>query len=253
MRAELLKPGSTFAKQLAQNPTVLQVGDTLFAHAGILPEHGLAEPRHSPSSLVYTWHLQAAPLVYTWHLQAAPLVYTWYLQAAPLVYMCTEVGMGVRAPHRGAGMGVRLHSRAGMEGPVLLRVGMEAGPALRVGMGVATGLDKINERVSGWMDGTYKHPPKEVIDSEGVVWNRSYGGESAELYGANGACSRLDIVLKETQAKRMVIGHTPQAIGANAECSSKLWRIDVGASRGIMGAPPQVIEIMGDKVKVMRR
>ncbi|KAK3244920.1 hypothetical protein CYMTET_45491 [Cymbomonas tetramitiformis] len=40
MRAELLKPGSTFAKQLAQNPTVLQVGDTLFAHAGILPEHG---------------------------------------------------------------------------------------------------------------------------------------------------------------------------------------------------------------------
>jgi len=152
-RRELLKPGSDLAKQMAKQATVLQVGDTLFAHAGVLPEH------------------------------------------------------------------------------------------------VDFGLDKINERVSGWMEGKYAHPPNQVKDESGVVWNRTYGG--GPMYGPNGACPRLNEVLKSLNAKRMVIGHTPQESGANAECLGKLWRIDVGQSRGIMGAKPQVIEIVGDNVKVL--
>jgi hypothetical protein len=56
---------------------------------------------------------------------------------------------------------------------------------------------------------------------------------------------------QSTNAKRMVIGHTPQEGGANSECKGKLWRIDVGQSRGIMGATPQVIEIKGDSVRVL--
>jgi len=155
-RREMLKPGSEVAMQLAKNPTVLQVGDTLFAHAGVLPEH------------------------------------------------------------------------------------------------VSYGFDKLNEQVAGWMEGRYPAPPRPVIDDNGVVWNRTYGGGPESMYGPQGACPLLNKVLEDTHAKRMVIGHTPQEAGANAECRGKLWRIDVGQSRGILGAAPQVIEIVGDSVKVLQ-
>jgi len=152
-RRELLKPGSDLAKDMAKNPTVLQVGDTLFAHAGVLQEH------------------------------------------------------------------------------------------------VDYGLDKINMQVSGWMEGRYPGPPQQVKDENGVVWNRTFGGTA--MYGPEGACPRLSEVLKSTTAKRMVIGHTPQESGANSECMGQLWRIDVGKSRGILGATPQVLEIIDNKVRIL--
>eukprot|EP00238_Polyblepharides_amylifera_P003518 CAMPEP_0196578186 /NCGR_PEP_ID=MMETSP1081-20130531/7135_1 /TAXON_ID=36882 /ORGANISM="Pyramimonas amylifera, Strain CCMP720" /LENGTH=341 /DNA_ID=CAMNT_0041897323 /DNA_START=165 /DNA_END=1190 /DNA_ORIENTATION=+ len=155
-RRELLRPGSKYARELAHNPTILQVGDTLFAHAGVLPEH------------------------------------------------------------------------------------------------VDVGFDKINERVSGWMDGRYSTPPPQVLNESGVVWNRTYGGEPGDMYGPQGACPILRKVLQSTEAKRMVVGHTPQEKGVNSECRGQLWRIDVGQSRGIMGATPEVIEIKGDTVTIIR-
>lgn len=30
-----------------------------------------------------------------------------------------------------------------------------------------------------------------------------------------------------------------------------MWRIDVGLSRGVLGAPPQVLEIVGDQLTVL--
>ena len=99
-RRELLKPGSEVAKQLALNSTVLQVGDTLFAHAGILPEH------------------------------------------------------------------------------------------------VAFGFDNLNERVSGWMEGRYPKPPRQVVEDSGVVWNRLFGAGPEKMYGAGGACPTLLKVLE---------------------------------------------------------
>ena len=39
------------------------------------------------------------------------------------------------------------------------------------------------------------------------------------------------------------MGHTPQ-FHINAALQGKAWRIDVGASKGVMGAPPQVLEII---------
>jgi hypothetical protein len=43
--------------------------------------------------------------------------------------------------------------------------------------------------------------------------------------------------------QRMVMGHTPQT-QINAVLNGKAWRIDVGASIGVMGGTPEVLEII---------
>ena len=43
--------------------------------------------------------------------------------------------------------------------------------------------------------------------------------------------------------QRMVMGHTPQQ-KINAALDGKAWRIDVGASKGVMGGTPEVLEII---------
>ena len=39
-RLHLYSPGGQLACELAKNPTVLLLNDTLFAHGGVLPKHG---------------------------------------------------------------------------------------------------------------------------------------------------------------------------------------------------------------------
>jgi hypothetical protein len=39
-RLALFSPGAPLARKLAQNPTVLIVNDSVFAHGGLLPVHG---------------------------------------------------------------------------------------------------------------------------------------------------------------------------------------------------------------------
>jgi hypothetical protein len=41
----------------------------------------------------------------------------------------------------------------------------------------------------------------------------------------------------------MVMGHTPQ-YKINAAMNGRAWRIDVGASQGVMGGTPEVLEII---------
>lgn len=43
-RAKLFSPGQPMAVELAKNPTALIVNNTLFAHGGVLPEHGQPQP-----------------------------------------------------------------------------------------------------------------------------------------------------------------------------------------------------------------
>jgi hypothetical protein len=38
-RASAFRPGGSYAKRLAKNPVVVQVGDAVFVHGGVLPEH----------------------------------------------------------------------------------------------------------------------------------------------------------------------------------------------------------------------
>jgi hypothetical protein len=35
-----------------------------------------------------------------------------------------------------------------------------------------------------------------------------------------------------------------QTNGANCECSGRVWRMDVGMSKGVLDAPPQVLACM---------
>lgn len=52
-------------------------------------------------------------------------------------------------------------------------------------------------------------------------------------------------------ASRLVVGHTPQRGGCNSACDGAVWRVDVGLSRGVFGAGAQVLEIDGDRVRVL--
>ena len=45
-------------------------------------------------------------------------------------------------------------------------------------------------------------------------------------------------------ARRLVVGHTPQSQGMNECFGGQVWRADVGMSSGVLGARPQVLEIV---------
>ena len=154
-RQQLFLPGGEMALKMASNPTVLQVGDTVFAHAGITTDH------------------------------------------------------------------------------------------------VDYGFERLNSEVSSWMAGKTAQPPKHVLEEKGVVWTREYGGADAGVTAEAAACRRLSNALEAAGAKRLVVGHTPQQKGINSGCGGKVWRTDVGASRGIYGNAPQVIEIVAGKVRVL--
>uniref|UniRef100_A0A7S4VAR2 Calcineurin-like phosphoesterase domain-containing protein n=1 Tax=Ditylum brightwellii TaxID=49249 RepID=A0A7S4VAR2_9STRA len=57
--------------------------------------------------------------------------------------------------------------------------------------------------------------------------------------------SHIDEALKELggDVQRMVMGHTPQ-FRINAALKGKAWRVDVGASKGVMSGTPEVLEII---------
>ena len=59
------------------------------------------------------------------------------------------------------------------------------------------------------------------------------------------ATTQLADALKESGAdvQRMVMGHTPQ-MKINSALDGKAWRIDVGASKGVMGGTPEALEII---------
>jgi len=67
---------------------------------------------------------------------------------------------------------------------------------------VEFGFDRLNERVSGWMEGRYPTPPRAVVEDTGVVWNRLYGAGPDQMYGAGGACPTLNKVLKVRERER---------------------------------------------------
>ena len=123
---------------------------------------------------------------------------------------------------------------------------------------VRFGLDRLNASVSRWMLGDYSAELEEALElaagtNSSVVWNRQFAKEHwrtpAERYTQ---CSIMRQALALIPGvKRLVVGHTPQKGGCNCECDGQVWRIDVGLSRGVLGAGPQVLEIDGDEVRVL--
>jgi len=98
-----------------------------------------------------------------------------------------------------------------------------------------------------------KPPAVAVSGSNGAVWSRTY---SQEGFLNRSAAAELEETLALVQlpwggdAKRMVVGHTPQMRGLNGGRDGKIWRVDAGMSKGILSAPAQVLEIDADGVTV---
>lgn len=118
-------------------------------------------------------------------------------------------------------------------------------------MHVKYGLEKINAEVAAWMradkteEGGYAPPPFIAMgDSKAIMWNRTFGKEKwVSPVDRIHATQLLNTALSELNCNRLVVGHTPQMEGANADCDDKVWRLDVGMSRGMLDAPPCVMEI----------
>lgn len=110
------------------------------------------------------------------------------------------------------------------------------------------GLDKLQRETKDWLEGKAKNPPALMLDPEAPVWTRKYSDKST----GKDDCDELAKVLDALGKKRMVMGHTPQLKGVSFACDKRAIRVDVGMSRGMNAAPVEVIEIVGDEVKVLK-
>ncbi|KAI5679765.1 hypothetical protein M9H77_00992 [Catharanthus roseus] len=125
---------------------------------------------------------------------------------------------------------------------------------------VSYGIERMNREVSHWMRGLSDidgYPQIPFIATRGydsVVWNRLYSRDISDLYEYQ--IDQIESILQETLqavgAKAMVVGHTPQPMGANCEFDCSIWRIDVGMSSGVLDSRPEVLEIRDNKVRVIR-
>jgi len=106
------------------------------------------------------------------------------------------------------------------------------------------GSDLINEETSAWMrgDGPESAP---MAASESPVWSRHYSDETDDA-----DCALLDAVLTQSGALRMVVAHTVQE-RINSACNEQVWRVDVGMA-AYYGGAPEILEILGDSVEVIR-
>ncbi|XP_057834530.1 shewanella-like protein phosphatase 1 isoform X2 [Cryptomeria japonica] len=126
---------------------------------------------------------------------------------------------------------------------------------------VKYGVQKMNKEVAHWMRAENnnnkgiqeKIPFIATRGYDSVVWSRLYSQETLGTDRRNfQICGILAATLDLINAKGMVVGHTPQTTGANCKCNSRIWRIDVGMSSGVLGAVPEVLEIIDDQVRVIR-
>ncbi len=109
---------------------------------------------------------------------------------------------------------------------------------------VVYGLDRMNQEVRSWMLGELAWPPAIIVDGDGLLWTRVYSVPAGPA-----DCEQLEEALTMLDAKRMVVGHTPQLTGITSACDERVWRIDVGMSQ-FYGGPIQILEIRGDAVSV---
>jgi hypothetical protein len=111
---------------------------------------------------------------------------------------------------------------------------------------VRTGLDTINSQTREWLLGERRKPPREIEAEDGPLWTRMYSSAPGKE-----ECATLNETLTLLNAKRMVMGHTPQKPDINPACDEKAWRIDSGMTK-FYGGNVEVLEIKGDKVTVLK-
>ncbi len=111
----------------------------------------------------------------------------------------------------------------------------------------AYGLNRLNEETRQWLLGQTPQPEHVNAAAGGPLWSYLYSQPEV----AEEACQALQLALAASGASRMVIGHTVQEGGINAACEGRVWRIDVGVSKYYRGLPLQVLEIVGEQVRVL--
>ncbi|MBK6518342.1 MAG: metallophosphoesterase [Polyangiaceae bacterium] len=108
------------------------------------------------------------------------------------------------------------------------------------------GLDKLDQESRAWLAGERPTPPQMLVAEDGPVWSRAFSAQTGP-----DDCKELDTVLGALGKKRMVMGHTPQKPDISFACDKKAVRIDTGMSKYYAGNV-QVLEIVGDEVKVLK-
>jgi hypothetical protein len=104
-------------------------------------------------------------------------------------------------------------------------------------------LEAVDDEARAWLRGETTELPAALVDDEGPLWTRAYGGDPAD-------CDAAKAVLDQLGLRRMVVAHTYQEHGANAVCDGRVWRVDVGLAR-FYGGPIQVLEIAGGDARVL--
>lgn len=107
------------------------------------------------------------------------------------------------------------------------------------------GIDTINAEVSRWMSGLGPEPVS-VRGDDCPIWSRHFSSDTDA-----DDCALLEETLEILGAERMVVAHTVQDDGITSACDDRVWRVDVGLS-DYYGGATQVLEIIGDDVRVIR-
>ncbi|KDD76636.1 hypothetical protein H632_c152p0, partial [Helicosporidium sp. ATCC 50920] len=130
-------------------------------------------------------------------------------------------------------------------------VALQVGSSLFVHGGVlpqhaALGLAEINAQTRKWLlHGLPREAPFFLKGRDAVVWLRRYSWEESASCECATLQQALDLV---PGARRMVVGHTIQSQGINAACDGKVFRVDVGLSKGCADGAPEALEIRDDAV-----
>ena len=135
---------------------------------------------------------------------------------------------------------------------VLLSVAAIVGDSVFVHGGVLPshvryGLDRINREAREWMRVGGRTAPEAVAGQTAPIWVRDYSLDPV----APRACEALGEVLSALGVRRMVVGHTVQSAGISSACDDRVYRIDVGLSSYYGNGPIQVLEIEGDRVRIL--
>ena len=111
---------------------------------------------------------------------------------------------------------------------------------------VRYGLEKLNREVVEWMAGKAETVDPKLLDRASPIWLRDYSKEPDDA-----DCKSLGEALALMKVKRMVVGHSIQA-HINSSCDEQIWKIDTGMNPAYFGGPVEVLEIIGDKVSVIK-
>ena len=90
-------------------------------------------------------------------------------------------------------------------------------------------VKEVNNVLEAYLKGQRKYEDtlfQDIYGSNGIIWFREFSK------GDN--CCALEKALKNLDAKRMIVGHTPQKNGITNYCkqyNKSIWAIDVGLSR----------------------